>query len=118
MAVSNLNLYLTRGDTRAFSCLAQDYNQNIINLTGATILCDGRLSATDASPVFSLSVGAGITVVSAVAGTFTVTIPPSATLSLANYEQTLQYDVKVTDSSSNVTTVQSGKIYLTPDISY
>lgn len=103
---------MTLGDTFTFSGLAQDYNQNIINLTGATVVCEARYDTTFSTTVFSKAIGTGVTVISASAGTFSVTLAPSDTSQLGNYDQSLVYQVRVTDSSGNVTTVQAGKLYL------
>lgn len=78
----------------------------------------GRLDPQDASPLFTKSIGSGVTITNATAGLFTVTIAATDTASLPDYPQSLYYDVKVTDASGNVTTVQGGKIYLTANISH
>ncbi len=109
MPVTRQNLFFSRGDTFTFSCLAQDYQQNIIDLTGATIACTVKRTAGGAS-LFTGTPSATI----AAAGTFTVTFAPAATSDLPSYSQVLPYDVQVT-KSGNVTSVQSGQIYLSPE---
>jgi len=111
MAVNNTNLYFALGDTFTFSCLAQDYQQNVINLTGATITCTAK-NEPNAITHFSGTTS----VTSASAGTFTVTFASSATSALPNYPQSYNYDIIVT-KTSQPTSVQSGTIYLTPYIS-
>lgn len=121
MPVINLNFYFSHGDTFAFSSVAQTYSQSVINLTGFTgtqITCTGRLDPLDSTPVFTKTIGSGVTITSASTGQFTVTIAASDTSALPDYPQSLYYDVKVTDSSGNVTTVQGGKIYLSANISH
>ena len=110
MAVTTQNLFFTLGDSYTFSCLAQDYDQNVINLTGAGILCTAKPSANSDSYFLGTD-----TVTSAALGTFTINFPPSATASLPNYPQTWEYSVIVTKSGASYT-VQSGLIYLTPQI--
>ena len=121
MPVNNVNLYFSLGNTFAFSCVAQTYAQAVINLTGFTgtqITCMGRTDPQDASPLFTKTIGAGVTITNATSGLFTVTIAAADTASLIDYPQSLYYDVKVTDGSGNVTTVQGGKIYLAANISH
>ena len=119
MPVSNLNLYFSRGDSRTVPALAQDYQQNIINLTGATVTCDARRDPRDTTPVFTKTIAnGGITVTNAAAGLFTINILPADTASLADYSQSLYYDCKVTTSGGATTTVLGGKIYLSANISY
>ena len=110
MSVTSANLFFTLGDGFTFSCLAQDYSQNVINLTGATISCVAK-----SDPNGTASFSGTTSVTSAAAGTFTVTFASSATSSLPNYDQIYNYDVIVTKSSVPVS-VQSGKIYLSPRI--
>jgi hypothetical protein len=120
LPVNNTNLFFTRSDTYTFTVQAQTYSQSVINLTGViSIICKGRLDPLDATPVFtkSLTLG-GVVVTNATAGLFTVTIAPQDTINLPDYPLSMYYDVKVTDSSGNATTVQGGKIYISPVISY
>lgn len=110
MPVNKTNLFFSRGDTYVFSCLAQDYSQTVINLTGATILSTVKRSPADSAPLFTGTCA----VVSAPAGTLTVTFAAASTASLPDYPQVLVYDVQVTKSGA-VITIQSGKIYLSSE---
>lgn len=110
MPVSNQNLYFSRGDTFTFPCLAQDYQQNIINLTSATIICTAKRTAGGTS----LFTGTASILGSPTLGTFTVTFAASATSSLPSYPQVLPYDVQVTLAGA-VTSVHAGLIYLSAE---
>jgi hypothetical protein len=63
--------------------LDQDETQ-VADLTGATIefIVKRRVDDADGSALFTKTIGSGVTVVSAVAGTYTITISPSDTNSL------------------------------------
>ena len=108
MSVTNQNLFFTLGDSYTFNCLAQDYQQNVINLTGATIT-----ASASSNPQAATLLSGTPTVTSASAGTFSINFPSSATASLPNYNQVLFYTVVVTKSGASYT-VQSGNIYLSP----
>lgn len=110
MPVSKRNLYYSRGDTYTFSCLAQDYSQNILNLTGATITCTVKRTKSGAS----LFTGTPA-VTSAPLGTFTVTFLAADTAALPDSPQVLPYDVRVTTSGALTYSVQSGSIYLSAE---
>jgi hypothetical protein len=111
MPVTNQNLYFSRGDTFTFPCLAQDYSQNIINLTGCSIASAVKRAPTDSSPLFT---GTSSVLVAA-SGTFTITYAAASTASLPDFNQVLIYDVQVTTGGGLVYTVQSGKIYLSAE---
>lgn len=110
MPVNKQNLYFSRGDTFTFACLAQDYQQNVINLTSCTI------AVTAKRTVGGTSLFTGTTAVtSAPLGTFTVTFAAASTAPLPDSPQTLPYDVQVTTGAGLVTSVQAGVIYLSPE---
>lgn len=111
MPVSSKNLYFSRGDTFAFPCLAQDYSQNIINLTGATITCTVKRTPGGSS----LFTGTPATVGSLALGTFTVTFAAASTASLPDSPQVLVYDTRVTTGAGLTYSVQAGTIYLSPE---
>lgn len=110
MPVNKTNLYFSRGDTFVFPCLAQDYQQNVINLTSCTIASTVK-RAPDSTSLFTGT--AAVTV--AASGTFTITYAAAATASLPDFPQVLSYDVQVTTGAGLVTTVQSGQIYLSAE---
>jgi len=110
MPVARQNLFLSRGDTFTFSVLAQDYQQNIINLTGCTI--SSTVKRTHGGT--ALFTGTS-TVISAPLGTFTITYAAASTAALPDSPQILPYDVQVTTGAGLVTTVLSGSIYLSPE---
>jgi hypothetical protein len=110
MPVTRSNLFFSRGDTFTFPCLAQDYSQNIINLTTATITCTVKRTP-EGTALFTGTPA----VTSAALGTFTVTFAASATASLPDAAQVLPYDVRVTTAANLTYSVQSGSIYLSPE---
>ena len=110
MPITNSNLYFSRGDTFVFSCLAQDYTQTVINLTGATLACSVKRTPQDTSALLTGT----CTVTVAASGTFTVTFLAADTAALPAYNQVLVYDVRVTKSGL-ITSVQAGEIYLSAE---
>jgi hypothetical protein len=107
-----------RDRTFTFS-LAVTQNGVAFNLTGASIRMTAKwqYSDPDASAVFALTVGAGITVTNAAGGLATVTIAANKTASLPANLVPLVYDIQVTDASSNVWTVADGTLYVQPNVS-
>jgi hypothetical protein len=100
-----LNTSMYAGDSLSLSGTALDSAGAVIDLTGATIaskFSDGTRSVIDGS------IGSGITVVSAAAGTFTLAFAPADT---DDFEpNTYRYSVTVTSSGGTVTTVLVGRI--------
>jgi hypothetical protein len=109
MPVNNKNLYFTLGDSYTFNCLAQDYQQNVLNITSATLACTASREPTDATAFTGTC-----TLVSGPSGTFTVNFPSSVTAALPDFSQVLFYTVTVNIGGTATYTIQSGNIYLSP----
>jgi hypothetical protein len=110
---------MTRGDTYVFD-LAVIQNSLPFDLTGATVRMTAKWNYTDAdlAAVFAISTDTGdIVVTDAAGGLATVTVPITATSSLPAAQVQLVYDIQVTDSASHVFTVNSGILYVQPDVS-
>lgn len=116
----NQNLTMVKSNT-----FSMDYtvllNGTAVNITGATLRFTAKYNVTDAdaSAVFQLySPSNGITITSASAGTGVITIPVSATSTVA--EDTngvpLYYDFQITDSGSNVYTLNYGVLKVLPNV--
>ena len=109
MPVTSKNYTYTRGDTFSFNCLAQDYQQNIIDLTSVTYL------ARAGFPFSSTFMEGFISNISIPNGTFTVTFQDTVSMVFPAAPVDLEYFVQVSNAITGVnTTVQAGKIYLTP----
>lgn len=110
MPVTSKNYTYTRGDNFSFTCLAQDYNQNILDLTGAQYFI--RAGFFGSTTVMD----GHVTNISIPNGTFTVTFYGLDSDNFPNQNVELDYIVQVLLYPSFVTryTVQAGKIYLTP----
>lgn len=111
-------LSMTRGDTFAFN-LAVTSAGAPFNLTGCSIRVTAKwdYANLDAAAVFTRTIGSGVTVTNAAGGLATVVIAPSNTSTLPANPVNLYYDIQVTDGSSNVYTVNSGILTVSPDVS-
>jgi hypothetical protein len=85
-----------------------------VNLTGASITFaisqERSPELFDAQPIFTKSIGNGIVVNSATAGTFTITLASSDTLALNGGRYYMECDL--TDAAGNVTTLFYGSLAL------
>jgi hypothetical protein len=108
-------LTMVRGDSFSFDGAPAERNGVPINLTGAQLKFTLRRTndPIDLRPavVQKDTVGGGVAVVSAPAGTYRVTLLPADTQGLT-YSVTLYYDVELTESGGTVTTVDSGTLYV------
>jgi hypothetical protein len=112
-------LKMKRGDTRQFQSTGVTRGGLPVNLTGATIRFTAKFKRTDAqaSAVISKSTATGgVTIISATAGTYHVTILPSDTSSLAA-DRSLYYDVEMLETDGTVTTIDEGTLSITLDVS-
>lgn len=109
---------MTRGDSFPFN-IAVTQAGAAFNLTGCSIRMTAKWNHADAdsAAVFTRTVGSGITVTNAGGGLATVIVAPANTLSLPANTVNLYYDIQVTDAGSNVYTVNSGKLTVSPDVS-
>jgi hypothetical protein len=108
----SINLEMVRGDSKSFLfALGMD-------LTGAVgIWMTAKSALADADPgVFQKSDGAGITVIDDAAGTIQVDVDPADTDSLDAVTNRLYYDVQVEDVNNKVSTRQSGRLIVRPDV--
>ena len=58
----------------------------------------------------------GITVVNPLAGTFTATAPPQATVSFPDGKVELKYDVQIKDTLARIFTADDGELDVYPDV--
>ena len=107
MPVTSKNLSCSYGDAISFPCLAQDYNQTVLNLTGAQIV------AYASKPGATLKMVGSITGINTTTGAFTVTFNDWSADDYVNENQELVYSVYVLPSPGTATyTVQSGILYI------
>lgn len=113
-----VNLQMKRGDTVSLTVTVTQ-NGSPFNLTGCAMRMTAKWNYTDAdgSAVFTRTVGSGIVLTTPLSGIATVTIAPANTSSLPAYTNNLFYDIQVTDTGSNVYTVQNGILTVDPDVS-
>ena len=81
-----------------------------INLTGATI---SYVIFSGGVATITKTIGSGITVTDATAGTFTITLTSANTASLAG---SYYHECQVTDSSSNISTIFIGSVTINADL--
>jgi hypothetical protein len=114
-SLENLSIY--RGQTAIFSCTAKK-NGTVIDLTGGTLRMTAKYQYRDAdnAAVFALSTGSGISVISAPAGTFTITISPTNTSSLPFHTVPLVYDIRLTESGGAVDVLAYGTLTVSPNV--
>ena len=110
MPVTSKNYSFTQGDSFSFTCLAQDYNQNILDLTGAVYFIRAGFTGT------TTVMDGHATNISIPNGTFTVTFYSQDSDNFPSENVELDYIVQVLLYPSFTTryTVQAGKLYLTP----
>lgn len=114
MAAATQNFTSIRNDTFQLVSLQIDRDAAAIDLTGATIAMMLRL-VKDADPVaLSLSTAtSGITVTSAVAGEFDIDKQIISIDAGAYF-----YDMQLTESGGDVTTIMEGTFTITQDVTY
>lgn len=117
MATTDTTLRLVHSETYSFDVVVYQ-NNTIVDLTGATIYftCKWNYSDADASAIFQLSIGSGITVTNASAGAITITIPSSATSSLPYSDLYLAYDLCVITAASKRGFPLRGTLIVSPNV--
>jgi len=116
----DMNLKMTRRDTFTFDIQVTD-NNGPVPLTGGLITFTVKYRANDtdsgSNTVMQLkSTGSQVVITDAVNGLVTITILPTNTTSLAPYRVVLPYDIQFVDASSNVYTVATGFLEVSPDV--
>lgn len=109
------NLEMTRGDTLPFQVIVKNAG-NAIDITGYSFRMTARYAIGEAV-VFTLTSPGQISITNAASGIINVTVPPSATSSLAPREYRLAYDIQAYSSAQTIYTVCSGTIVVDPDVS-
>ena len=115
----NLNLKMIRGNDYSFN-IQVIQNGNSVSLTGGTLRMTAKwnVTDTDANAVFSVySPSNGISFISAVAGTATVTIASSLTnmASIPFHRIDLPYSIDLTTAAGQKFTVMYGTLTVLPD---
>ena len=109
-------LRMVRGETKIVTgTIEQD--GAALDITGASIAFSVKWAYTDAANIFQLTVGSGITVNSAPAGTVTITIAASNTSTLPLSTVNLKYDIQLTEAGGNVYVVARGDLVVEPNVS-
>lgn len=114
---TSFKLEMTRGDTAAFAVHIVDADTgDDVNLTGLvlTFTAKHKYEDADADAVFVKTLGDGIAVVSAEAGTATITVSPEDTDDLT-YHRTLVWDLQVEDGA-DVRTPLRGTLAVRRDV--
>jgi hypothetical protein len=111
----NTNLRFVRGNTYQVDCIAI-LDGAVVDLTGKTLALTVKKNLNDAGNFLQLtSPSGGITITSAVDGTFTCTFAASLTSSLPAYVQRFPYDIEMT-SGSIVNTLARGYLIIVPSV--
>lgn len=112
---TNQDLTLTRGDSLPLAVKVTNTDGSVRDITGATITVTVKhgYGDLDSAAVFQ-STGSPT---NPTQGQSVATIPGSATELLAPNLSVLVYDVEVTESNGAVTTIQTGKLTVTADVS-
>jgi hypothetical protein len=117
---SDFSLSFTRGDTHLFRFTVTDkltgVVQNITTWQKFWVTGKLHLSDSDANAVFELTLGSGITILSAVQGLVQVMISPVNTASLDFRKYTLFGDIQGKDASGNIWTLAKGTFVITSDV--
>jgi hypothetical protein len=75
--MGDYNLTIKKGITQTLVCTYKAPSGSAINLTGYTVRSQGRLSIESQTPIFSFTIGDGVTV-SAATGQITIKWPAAA----------------------------------------
>lgn len=115
--MSGIVLSMYRGDDRQFN-LAFTKNGSPYNLTGGSMWITAKLKVSDADSAaqFQKKIGSGITIVSAVDGTATLTVSASDTDDMSDEQTELFCDVQIKDSTGNIVTPTAFKLIVNPEI--
>lgn len=110
------NIAIVRGDTAVLD-VAITRSGSPVDLTGATLWFTAKRAKSDpdAVAVIAKSTASGITVTSASGGTATITIDPDDTSDLTS-ATALVFDVQLKESGGRITTVDSGTLRVTLDV--
>lgn len=110
------DLEARRGDTEKYDLTVSD-NGTPVNLTGAAVWFTAKLRASDpdSKAVIAKTLGQGIAVTNASQGQARITLSPGDTASLSA-PISLSYDVQVKQTDGTVTTVESGALLVTADV--
>lgn len=110
-------LTMFRGDDRQFD-LAFTKNGAPYDLTGGSLWVTAKLkiSDPDSSAQFQKTIGDGITIVSAVGGTATLTIDAADTDDMPDDQTELFCDVQIKDSQNNISTPIAFKLIVNPEV--
>lgn len=116
--MSDWNIELRQGSTWTIAVEYLDPDGVAIDLTGALIRMQIRTTYADQSggvaPLADLAIGTGITVTSAVGGTFTVAV--SDTLTQAMPPGNWVYDLEVESAGGEVTTLMYGRAMVRAEV--
>lgn len=108
---------MVRGDTKEWGFAVLDENGAPVTLAGASAYFTGktRTSYSDASSIFQLVNGSGITIDAGASGTGTIKLSPVHTSAVPDVRTTLVFDF-VVKISGNVYTVSRGNLVVYPDV--
>lgn len=103
---------MVRGDSKVFNLTVTG------DLTGAKVWMSAKTSHTATDFVFQKDTAGlgGIVITNAVGGLATVTLSPSDTSGLPPTTIKLVFDVQVKSASGLISTVQTGTLTVTPDV--
>lgn len=114
MAVYNLEM--TRGDTRVIEVVATR-DGSPINLTSGKAWMSARRSSNSNVYIFQKhSDSGGVVLTSPASGIFHITLQPTDTSTLPNESVGLSYDVQIKESDGKISTIVTGTLTVTPDI--
>lgn len=111
-------LRATRGDDEVYQLTIRDANEQPVDLTGASLWFTAKRSFehSDAEAVLQKTIGAGITLVDAVAGRADVKIDAADTAGLEARPVPLVWDCQLRSASGDVSTVDAGVLVVEPDV--
>lgn len=113
-------LTMKRGDTLKFKTIVR-IDDVVVDITGWKVWYTVKQSYAelDANATFradTTDATGAVAITNGPAGEITVKMPPSATFGMADTDVTLYYDVQVKNLDDEVSTVDSGTIVVSPDV--
>lgn len=109
-----MTLNMIRGNTKGFD-LTVTLGGAPYSLSGANLYFTAKSSVVQAGKIFQKTIGDGITITNAAAGTAAIELEPNDTKNLPSTTTELDYDIEL-EKAGKIYTLVSGKLVVAPDV--
>lgn len=107
------DLHMDQGETWVRNFAVQDADEEPLDITGASVTMEARLSMRSTSTLFSVSTGGGEITLDGDDGVISVVIPSATT---AQINQSGLYAIEITYSTGETERLLEGKLILHPEV--